>query len=194
MNCVPLLHSFITIMVSSYLEVGKGSGGAGTGRRQGYSIWLLPCEKQKHPQMCLETKGSAGKGLPDPQEQLLMGPGGVRGSDPDFTVWKVRLRSGEASWFRRPQASLCLEGSPFMPSAPSGPHWPSQPPTRRGLACPPAASRCSITCKLCLRQDHVSRKEGRSSFRTVRHSSIPPGPRSQISVRELPPQGPRRRF
>ena len=81
-NCVPLLHSFITIMVSSYLEVGKGSGGAGTGRRQGYSIWLLPCEKQKHPQMCQETKGSAGKGLPDLQEQLLVGPGGVSGSEP----------------------------------------------------------------------------------------------------------------
>lgn len=82
MNCVPLLHSFITIMVSSYLEVGKGCRGMGTRRRQGYSIWLLPCKKQKHPQMCQETKGSAGEGLPAPQEQLLVGPGGVSGSEP----------------------------------------------------------------------------------------------------------------
>ena len=80
MNCVPLLHSFITIMVSSHLEVGKGSGGVGTGCRQVCSIWLLSHEKQK--QMCQEAKGSAGKGLPDPQAQLLVRLGGVSGSEP----------------------------------------------------------------------------------------------------------------
>lgn len=82
MNCVPLLHSFITIVVSSHLEVGKGSGGVGTGCRQVCSIWLLPHEKQKYPQMCQETKESAGKGLPGPQGKLLVGLGGVSGSEP----------------------------------------------------------------------------------------------------------------
>lgn len=82
MNCVPLLHSFITVVVSSHLEVGKGSGGVGTGCRQVCSIWLRPHEKQKYPQMCQETKGSADKGLPDSQGQLLMGLGGSVGQSP----------------------------------------------------------------------------------------------------------------
>ena len=200
MNCVPLLHSFITIMVSSHLEAGKGSGGVGTGCRQVFSIWLLPCEKQKYPQMCQETQGSAGKGLPDPQGQLLVGLGGSVGQSPwiytlesEAPIWTL-VQLDPQAYTSAPQAPLCLETSPAMPSAPSGPHQPSQPPTLRGLACPPAASRCSITSKLCLRRDHETRKEGRGSSREVRHRSVPPSPRSRISIRELPPQGPKRRF
>lgn len=200
MNCVPLLHSFITTVVSSHLEVGKGSGGVGTGCRQVCSIWLRPREKQKYPQMCQETKGSAGKGLPDPQGQLLVGLGGVSGSEPlilQFGNSGSDLDSGPAG---SPGLPLCFPGTALPGNQPCRalcPIW--TPPAfttshLRGLACPPAASRCSITSKLCLRRDHETRKEGRSSSREVRHNSVLPSPRSQISIRALPPQGPRRRF